>query len=92
MIISFRHKGLKTFFETGNKAGIRAKHAERLRLILARLNVVTEMRDMNLPGLKLHKLEGKYAGFWAVEVSGNWRIIFQFDGHDILQVDYLDYH
>ena len=92
MIISFRHKGLKTFFETGNKAGIQAKHAERLRLILARLNVVTELRDMNLPGLKLHKLEGKYAGFWAVEVSGNWRIIFQFDGHDILQVDYLDYH
>ena len=92
MIISFRHKGLKNFFETGNKAGIQAKHADRLRLILARLNVVAEPRDMNLPGLRLHKLEGEYAGSWAVDVSGNWRVVFQFEGHDIVLVDYLDYH
>jgi proteic killer suppression protein len=92
MIISFRHKGLKNFFETGNKAGIQTKHADRLRLILARLNVVAEPRDMNLPGLRLHKLEGEFAGFWAVDVSGNWRVIFQFEGRDIILVDYLDYH
>lgn len=92
MIISFRHKGLKNFFETGNKAGIQAKHADRLRLILARLNVAVEPKDMNLPGLRLHKLEGEYAGFWAVDVSGNWRLIFRFEGHDIILVDYLDYH
>ncbi len=89
MIISFRHKGLKNFFETGNKAG---KHADRLRLLLARLNVAAEPRDMNLPGLRLHKLEGEYTDFWAVDVSGNWRAIFQFEGHDIILVDYLDYH
>jgi len=92
MIITFRHKGLKNFFETGNKAGIQAKHADRLRLILGRLNVVAEPRDMNLPGLRLHKLEGELSGFWAVEVSGNWRVIFQFELHDIVLVDYLDYH
>jgi toxin HigB-1 len=92
MIINFRHKGLRNFFEKGIKAGIQAKHAERLRLILARLTVATEPRDMNLPGLKLHKLEGKYVGFWSVEVSGNWRVIFQFEGHDVIQVDYIDYH
>ena len=92
MIISFRHKGLKNFFETGNKAGIQAKHADRLRLILARLNVAAEPKDMTLPGLRLHRLEGEYSGFWAVDVSGNWRLIFQFEGRDIILVDYLDYH
>jgi proteic killer suppression protein len=92
MIISFRHKGLKNFFDKGIKAGIQAKHTERLRLILGRLAVAAEPRDMNLPGLKLHKLGGKYGGFWSVEVSGNWRVIFQFEGNDVIQVDYLDYH
>lgn len=92
MIKTFRHKGLRAYFETGSKAGIQAKHADRLRLILARLSVAAEPRDMNLPGLRLHKLEGDSAGFWAVDVSGNWRVIFQFEGRDVILVDYLDYH
>jgi plasmid maintenance system killer protein len=27
-----------------------------------------------------------------VEVSGNWRVIFRFDGDQVTDVDYLDYH
>jgi len=92
MIISFRDKGLASFHLTGKKAGIQAKHAERIRLILARLQASGEPRDMNLPGLKLHALTGNYEGFWAVAVSGNWRILFRFVGQDVADVDYLDYH
>ena len=91
-IQSFRHKGLRRFFETGNRAAIQAKHAERLRLILGRLNVATEPRDMNLPGLGLHPLKGNQRGRWAVEVSGNWRLTFEFAGKDVEKVDYEDYH
>lgn len=47
---------------------------------------------MSLPGLRLHQMSGHYESFWAVDVSGNWRIIFRFDGYDIYDVDYLDYH
>lgn len=47
---------------------------------------------MNLPGLRLHKMTGDLEGFWAVDVSGNWRVIFRFDGPDVCEVDYLDYH
>ena len=92
MIISFRHKGLRQFYETGSKAGIQAQQAGRLRLILARLDAAREPRDMNLPGLRLHPMSGDLAGFWSVSVSGNWRIIFRFDGQDACEVDYLDYH
>lgn len=46
MIKSFAHKGLKKFFLTGNKSGIQAKHAERLRLILAQLNQARVIEDM----------------------------------------------
>lgn len=92
MIRSFRHKGLKAFYSTGSKAGIQAKHADRLRLILARLDASSKPEDMNLPGLRLHRLSGRLKGLLAVEVSGNWRVVFRFDKQDALEVDYLDYH
>jgi toxin HigB-1 len=88
----FRHKGLERFFTRGTRSGIQAKHADRLRLILARLNVAAEPRDMSLPGLDLHELRGRRKGTWAVKVSGNWRITFKFSGPDIDEVDYEDYH
>ena len=92
MIRGFRHKGLASFFETGSKAGIQAQHAGRLRLILSRLSAATSARDMALPGLKLHQLGGDRKGTWAMSVSGNWRITFQFVGKDADGVDYEDYH
>lgn len=92
MIQTFRHKGLKRFFETESKAGIIAEQAKRLRLILARLDAAREPRDMDLPGLRLHPLSGDLSGFWSVTVSGNWRVIFRFEGPDVFDVDYRDYH
>ncbi len=92
MITSFRHKGLRQFYESGSKVGIQAKHATRLRLILARLDASTDPQDMNLPGLRLHPMRGDLEGFWSVSISGNWRVIFRFDGQDACEVDYLDYH
>jgi len=91
-IQGFRHKGLERFFATGAKSGIQAKHAERLRLILGRLNAATSARDMNLPGLELHELRGGRKGTWAVKVSGNWRLTFTCVGKDVDRVDYEDYH
>lgn len=88
----FRHKGLELYFTTGSKSKIQAQHAERLRLILGRLNVATSPRDMNLPGLFLHALSGDRAGSWSVRVSGNWRVTFVFAGTDADEVDYEDYH
>jgi len=92
MIKSFRHRGLQRFFTKGTTAGIQAKHDKRIRLVLARLHASTCPQDMDLPGLKLHPLKGKRKGTWAVSVSGNWRITFQFDGTDVTDVDYEDYH
>jgi toxin HigB-1 len=91
-IKGFRHKGLERFFATGSKSGIQPNHADRLRLILGRLNVSTSVRDMNLPGLGLHELRGLRKGTWAVKVSGNWRVTFICIGKDMDHVDYEDYH
>ena len=48
--------------------------------------------DMNIPGFRLHPLKGSLAGFWAVSVSGNWRVTFRFDNGHAAEVDYMDYH
>ena len=92
MIKSFRHKGLERFFLKGTKSGIKPEQAARLRLILARLHAAGIPKDMSLPGLRLHSLKGSLAGSWAVDVSGNWRIVFGFSGNDVVDVDYVDYH
>ena len=92
MIQSFKHKGLECFFKTGKKAGIQAKHAKKLRLILGRLNVSTSPSDMELPGLCLHQLTGDRQETWSVKVSGNWRVTFRFKGIHAELVDYEDYH
>jgi proteic killer suppression protein len=92
VVRSFRHKGLERFFTKGTKAGIRPEHAARLRLILARLHAAQQPKDMSLPGLRLHALKGELTGGFAVDVSGNWRVVFRFDGKDAIEVDYVDYH
>jgi proteic killer suppression protein len=92
MINSFRHKGLETFFRTGNKAGIQPAHAKRLRAQLAKLDTSKGQEDMAMPGWKLHPLSHDLAGHWAVAVSGNWRMTFTFENGDAVLVDYQDYH
>lgn len=92
MIRSFRHKGLAEFFLEGSVRRIRPEHARRLRVVLARLHAAREPRDMDLPGLRLHTLKGDLAHWYAIDVSGNWRVIFRFDAGDVMDVDYVDYH
>ena len=92
MLKKFKHKGLKELFETGSKKGIQAGHAKRLRLILIRLHSSQAPADMDLPGFKLHQLKGTLKNNYAVTVSGNWRVVFKFDGNDAVDVDYIDYH
>jgi len=92
VIKSFRHKGLEDFFYTGKKKGIRPEHADRLARILDRLNAASEIRDMNYPGSDLYKLAGDKEGQYAVKVSGNWRVFFEFVNGDAYIVDCGDYH
>lgn len=92
MIVGFRHKGLERFYKTGSTSGINAQHAPKLRRLLTALDISAEPADMNMPGARLHELKGGRKGEWAVWVSGNWRLVFTFEGGNAAAVDYLDYH
>ncbi len=92
MIKSFRHKGLRTFFDTGRTSGIRAAHLKRLRMQLAALDTAQTIADMDIPSFRLHPLKGALRGRWSVTVNGNWRITFEFKDGNAYVIDYEDYH
>lgn len=92
MIVSFRHKGLKLLYERADRRRVSSDYADKVERILARLDEATEPENMDLPGFRLHPLKGDLAGFWSVSVSGNWRIVFRFDGANACDVDLVDYH
>lgn len=84
MIKAIRHKGLKA---------LQQNQIKRLRALLARLEASSTAADMDFPGLRLHPMKGQMAGFYAVDVSGNWRLIFRFDDDgNAIDVDLVDYH
>ena len=92
MIQSFRHKGLRQFYESGSLAGIQPAPAKRLRMQLAALDSAQAIEDMDIPGFRLHTLKGAERGRWSIWVNGNWRLTFEFrDGHTYV-LDYEDYH
>jgi len=51
-----------------------------------------KMGNFDVDIRKLHQLSGDKKGFYAVKVSGNWRVFFRFIDGDASIVDYDDYH
>jgi toxin HigB-1 len=92
MILTFKHKGLALFFTKGSFKGIPAQQAARIERMLDRLDASREAKDMDLPGYKFHALKGDRKGEFAVTVNGNWRITFEFDGQDAINLNLEDYH
>jgi proteic killer suppression protein len=92
MIRSFRHKGLERLFVDGSAKGVSAQQVPRLKRILVALHHSRGPDGMSLPGFRLHPLKDELRGKWAVSVSGNWRVVFRFEGEDAVDVDLVDYH
>lgn len=92
MIGSFRHKGLREFFETGRKRGVSPDLAARIARRLDVLHAARELTDIDAHGFNLHKLKGDRQAEWAISVSGNWRITFRFVKGEVLDINLEDYH
>ena len=92
MILSFKHHGLRRLYEEDSRRGINQEHVEKIRRVLAQLDQATCPEDLDLPGYRLHPLKGGRAGSWSITIRANWRITFRFEGPDVADVEYLDYH
>lgn len=96
MIKSIQHKGLKLYWTRGDKSklpsGMMAKIERVLNIIDYLENVPGDLE--NLFFLKPHPLKGNLKGFWAMQITGNWRIIFKFDNttREATDLDLIDYH
>lgn len=92
MIRSFRHRGLRRFYERGERGAVRPDLADRIETILLRLDITEQIEDMNLHSFRLHPLKGELKGFWSITVNANWRIIFRLEDSHVFDVDLVDYH
>lgn len=92
MIVNFRHNGLRRFYEKGERRRVPPQYADKIHFILTSLEQAEDHMDMDKPGFDLHPLLGNLAGYWAVTVSRNWRVVFRFTGPNVCDVDLIDYH
>ena len=92
MIMSFKHRGLKSLYDDRTARRVAPEHARKLLDILAVLDRSSGPNDLDLPGLRLHPLKGGLKGRYAVSVSGDWRVTFRFEDGQAVDVDYVDYH
>jgi toxin HigB-1 len=96
MIRSFRDDATRDIWN-----GVNSKAARRLpraiwpvvRRKLDQLDAVAQLEDLTVPpGNRLHALSGDLAGFHAIRVNDQYRLVFRFDGHDACDVRCTDYH
>lgn len=45
-----------------------------------------------LPAWQAHRLKGSRRDTWALPVTRNWRLTFRVEDHDLIEVNYEDYH
>lgn len=90
--IEIVHKGLLALYRRGDARRLPASLVPRIRRILSDLDAAVQPGDMDLPGYRLHPLTGDRRGHWSVRVSGNWRIVFRFEGGVPVGVTLVDYH
>jgi proteic killer suppression protein len=92
VIKGLRHRGLKRYYESGDRSGIRADMVDVVERILTILDSASSPQALSLPRYHLHPLKGDLKGYWAVTVRANWRIIFRFEGANAVDVELVDYH
>jgi proteic killer suppression protein len=92
MIASIQHKGLRLLWAKNDASKLPADQVKKIRNILTLLHGAEKVEDLNYPEARLHQLRGELKGYWSVTVTGNYRIIFEFENGNAYLLDYLDYH
>ena len=93
MISTFSHKGLRELFEKGNSKRLPQERIRKLKQMLAVLHNATSVRDFDLPGARLHQLkEPPLRGYWSLDATGNYRLVFRFENGDVYDLDFFDTH
>ena len=87
-----RHKGLRLLYEKDEARRLNPNWVGKIKRILAAMNTITAPDELNLPGYGFHELQGDRAGTYALVVTRNWRVTFEWDREGPHNVDLEDYH
>jgi toxin HigB-1 len=93
LIRTIKHRSLRRFVEDDDVRELNADLVGRIRNIIAALVVANTMSDVSgPPGWRIHMLKGDMAGRWSISVSGNWRITFEVENNEVIDLNLEDYH
>jgi proteic killer suppression protein len=92
VIESFRSKALRRFWSRNDPSGIRPDWIRKVGDILNVLEEAQSPQELDLPTFGFHALTGDRAGRYAIWVSRNWRLTFDWSGKNAIDVDLEDYH
>lgn len=94
MIKTIKSKALKLLWEKEDSSKLPPAQLKKIRIILEiidNLEVVPE--DLTFyKNLRPLLLGGDKKGFWSLDVTGNYRIIFRFENKEAFDIEYLDTH
>lgn len=74
---------------------MQAASVDKLRNLLFAIDTAAGLDDLAaFPDCRLHPLKGDLEGFWSVTVTGNWRLILQYEAasNTASILDLIDYH
>jgi len=94
MIENIKSKALRLLWEKGDGSKLPAMQLKKIKLILQIIDDLEEVPEdlANLVSFRPHPLKGHLEGFWSLDITGNYRIIFRFENRSAFDLDYLDTH
>ena len=92
MIKTFRHKGLKELYETGDSAKVLPAIKTKIKNRLYLLDNTETLNDLKTMDGSLHELKGNQKGVWAIKATANFRLTFTFEDKNVYDLDLEDYH
>ena len=81
--------------------GVNSRQAQKLprelhdkaRRLLDQINAAPTLDMLRIPSSnRLEKSKGDWAGFWSLRINDQWRIVFRWQGQDVMDVQVTDYH
>ena len=96
MIKSIKHKALKIYWTDGDTRKLPSEMMGKIEMVMTIIDSLEKVPDdlSPFPNLKPHPLKGNRKGDWSLKITGNWRIIFNFDNAtaSAYDIDLEDYH
>lgn len=93
MIISFGNSETAKIWNGERVKGLPNEIREIGRRKLRMLNNSMNLADLKIPpSNRLEKLPGKLKDFYSIRINDQWRIIFQWNQNNALEVEIIDYH